>query len=272
MTIAEVLKKAQSLRLRTEMELFLSNLLSCDRLDLLAYSEREIPVNKLAKLHMAWRKIRKGMPVAYLIKSKEFYGLDFYVDSRVLVPRASTETLIDLAKNIACKNMKVLEVGTGSGVIAIALKHERPDLLITASDISLDALEVAKKNAKRHKTDISFFQSDLLSDIPQDDYEILLANLPYIGKIKHNFISDNVEAYEPHIALFGGEDGLFLYSELLNQAKDYSFKYIIGEIGFSQGEDIKALASEILPSYTFELHQDYEGLDRIFILCYNDGA
>lgn len=247
----------------------MSYLLSCDRLDLLAYPEKDVPVEKLAELQKGWVQIQQGKPVAYLTHTKEFYGLDFYVDERVLVPRGATERLVELVLEKASQGTKILEIGTGSGPISIALKHTRPDLQITAGEVSLEALEVAKKNADQLGVDIKFIESDLLQSIPNDDYEILVANLPYIGEVEHRYLDENVEQYEPHLALFGGHDGLRLYAELLDQAKDKQFKWILGEIGFSHGDSIEKLCKEKLPDYSFQLLQDYEGLDRIFVLCYN---
>lgn len=269
MTIADLLKKAQSLQLRTEMEVFLSHLLSCSRLDLVAYSEQSVPVDKLSELQQGWVQIQKGFPVAYLTHSKEFYGLDFYVDERVLVPRDATEILVDLVLQKASHDASIIEVGTGSGAISVAVKHERPDLKVIAGDISPEVLEVARINAERHQVQVDFYESDLLESLPEVDAEILVANLPYIGEVEHRYIADNVEAFEPHLALFGGHDGLRLYERLFEQAHGRSFPWIMGEIGFSQGMAIEALAKEFLPGYGFSLIQDREGLDRIFVLCYN---
>jgi release factor glutamine methyltransferase len=266
MSIADLLKKAQSLRLRTEMEVFLSHLLGKSRLDLIAFSEEEVPVEHLANLQKGWVKIQQGYPVAYLTNSKEFYGLDFHVDDRVLVPRGATEQLVELVKKSASIGAKVLEIGTGSGVISVSLKTVRPDLQITAGEVSTDALEVAKKNTERHKADIRLLESDLLSSIPNDGYEVLVANLPYIGEVEHRYIDDNVETHEPHVALFGGHDGLDLYRKLLTQAKDWNIKWIMGEFGFTHSEIMREIAKEILPDYSYKLYQDEEGLDRIFVL------
>jgi len=272
MSIADLLKKAQSLHLRTEMEVFLSHLLGSSRLDLIAYSEQEVPVKHLSDLQKGWVKIQQGYPVAYLTNTKEFYGLDYYVDERVLIPRPATEQLVDLVKGKASIGAKILEVGTGSGTISVALKHVRPDLSVTAGEVSSEALEVAKMNAKTHKTEIRFIESDLLKCIPQDSYEVLVANLPYIGEVEHHYIDENVEMHEPKLALFGGHDGLRLYEDLLSQVKDWSVKWIMGEIGFTQAEDMKRIAKKVLPDYDFTLYKDSEGLDRIFVLCYNATA
>ncbi len=271
MTIAQLLSQAQQRHLRTEMEVFLAHLLGVNRLDLIAHSEKEVPVEKLADLQVAWAQIEDGLPVAYLTHEKEFYGLNFYVDERVLVPRDATERLVDYVLDRAGKDARILEIGTGSGAISVALKYTQPDLNITATDVSKDALEIANKNIVHNKLEIALIESDLLKKVPQQSFDILVANLPYIGRETNNFIAENVEKHEPSVALFGGSDGLQLYAQLFEQIREeeWDIKAIMGEIGFTQGRDIELLAEKLLPQYEFELMQDYQDLDRHFILTSN---
>lgn len=271
MQIAQILGLAQKEHLRVEMEIFLSHLLAQSRLDLIAHGEEEIPVEKLAKLQLAWTAIKAGKPVAYLTQQKEFYGLSLFVNEFVLIPRPCTELLVDWTAELA--ERKVLELGTGSGAISLALKSKRPDLELTATDISLDALAVANKNcvqlgSSNIDLSVNFLQSDLLAEVPPDDFDTLVANLPYIGTETHASIDENVLKNEPGLALFGGSDGLELYRRLFGQIRDgaWSFKNILGEIGFSQGAAIRELANDSLPEYVFSLRQDLEGLDRHFLL------
>jgi release factor glutamine methyltransferase len=266
MTIGRVLTLAQKEKLRTEMELFLAHLLGCGRLDLLARSEEEVPVEKLADLQAAWLRIQDGVPVAYLTHEKEFYGLNFYVDERVLVPRPETEQLVDLV--IKRAEGAVLELGTGSGAIACSVKSARADLKVVATDVSEAALEVANKNCVQLGVDVGLIQSDLLANVPDENFDVLVANLPYIGTQTHNFIADNVARFEPALALDGGSDGLQLYRRLFEEilAQKRDFRLILGEIGFSQGLDIAKLCQELLPNYHFTLLLDLQGLDRHFVL------
>ncbi len=279
MTIADILAKAQKRRLRTEMEVFLAYLLGVGRLDLIAHGEDEVPVEKLADLQKGWAKIEDGVPVAYLTGQKEFYGLDFYVDERVLVPRGETERLVEWILALAVERSdikRVLEVGTGCGAIAVALKKTKPELDVVAMEVSEEALEVANKNVVQHGVDVRLIQSDLLEDMPDEGFDVLVANLPYIGEEENNFISENVEKHEPHVALFGGEDGLRLYSRMFEQVAERrkncelnhrgNFRWIMGEIGFTQGEGISELAEELLPGYECEVREDYQGLTRYFVL------
>ena len=217
MTIGQVLTLAQKEQLRTEMELFLSSLLGVSRLDLIAQRDEEVPMEHLAALQKGWLRIQDGVPVAYLTHQKEFYGLPFYVDERVLVPRPCTELLVDWTASLA--RARVLEIGTGSGIIALALKHKRPDLRITAVDVSVDALTVASKNCVQLGLDVEFLESDLLSGVEGHDFDTLVTNLPYIGTVEHAFVEEKVQKHEPSLALFGGPSGLNLYERLfeLNQ-------------------------------------------------------
>ncbi|MBU0981332.1 peptide chain release factor N(5)-glutamine methyltransferase [Patescibacteria group bacterium] len=274
MTISSILSKAQKAGLRSEMEVFLADLLGKDRTFLIAHGEEEIPVSKLSALQLAWVKILEGTPVAYLIHKKEFYGLEFYVDERVLVPRPETERLVDLViqkaeklKELGTKEVRVLELGTGSGAIAVAVKKTDQSLIVAASEVSKEALKVAKINAKKLGVEVQFIEADLLDGI-EKEAQILVANLPYIGTETNNFVSENVESHEPHVALFGGSDGLRLYAKLFDQISEggWDFSGIFGELGFSQGEQMLELAGEKLPEFKASLLQDLQGLDRYFVL------
>ena len=268
MTLGQLIQKAQKEHLRVEMEVFLAFLLQIDRSEILARSDEAVPLELLPVLQGAWVRLKEGYPVAYLTGSKEFYGLELMVNESALIPRDATERLVDYVLERTSQGSKVLELGTGAGAISLALKSEKPSLEIMATDLSEQALELARENAEHLNLDVNFIHSDLLSTVPDEDFEVLVTNLPYIGEEKNRFIAENVEAHEPHMALFGGFDGLALYEKLFKQIDEdeWSFKYILGEIGFTQGRGIEKLARDISPHYDFELFQDYEGLDRHFIL------
>jgi len=224
-------------------------------------------------------QVRDGKPVAYITNQKEFYGLDFYVDERVLIPRPDTELIVEKAINFVRNNFKgnrfnVLDLGTGSGNIAVAIAKTLfdEDMIeyIHALDISDDAIEVAKENVIQHGLEgkVNVTHSDLLEGIEDDvNYDVIVANLPYIGEIKHRCITKNVEKYEPKIALFGGEDGLMLYKKLFQQLskKNISWKMLIGEINPEQVPDLKILMNKyfIQPC---EILKDLAGMDRVFVI------
>lgn len=275
MTIAHILKLAQKAQLRVEMEVFLAYLLEVDRSQLIAYGEKEVPVEKMAELQKAWTSIQDGMPVAYLTHEKEFYGFPFYVDNSVLVPRPETEHLVDyvlekakILRENGVSVVNVLEIGTGCGAIAVSLKKVDPALHVVATEVSSEALEIAKKNAKILDVDLEFVEADLLDGVSDQKFHILVGNLPYIGVSKNNYLSENVERHEPHVALFGGSDGLQLYSKLFEQIveQDRNIEFIMGEIGFTQGISILELVKQKLPNYSSEVKQDYQKLDRHFVL------
>ncbi len=152
-------------------------------------------------------------PVAYILNSVEFYGLSFYVDEHVMIPRPETEKLVDYISRQAPQNTKVLDIGTGSGCIAIATKYSRPDLIVSASDISKPALEIAKNNAKENNTDIDFINSDLLVNITSN-FNIYVANLPYIPK---DYPCSKEVSFEPQTAIFSKNRGLEHIQKLLKQ-------------------------------------------------------
>lgn len=228
---------------------------------------------------------KTGKPVAYLTYGKEFYGLTFYVDENVLIPRPETEQVVDEVLNFGAEiplrfplrhgsippfakgglgEISLLDVGTGSGCVAVALAHHWPSLRVSACDISLEALKIAKQNAKDQRAKIQFYQSDLLADV-SGEYEIVVANLPYVGEVENRIIDKNVEKFEPHLALFGGRDGLQLYERLLQQLAGWLVRpsLLILEIGWSQREAVTELVEKYLPGSRIECRKDLAGHDRI---------
>ncbi len=155
-------------------------------------------------------------PIAYIQNGKQFYNLDITVDSRVLIPRPESETLVDTAIESAPANSRLVDIGTGSGCIAIAIKKHREDLEVCASDISRAALEVARANATSHNTSITFRQGDLTYPW-RDKFDTIVANLPYVPNA---YRSKESLAYEPDQSLFAGEDGLDGYRRFLPLAKN----------------------------------------------------
>jgi len=222
-----------------------------------------------------WKRVKAGEPIAYILGQKEFFGLDFKVDARVLIPRPETEHLVeavlDLVKEV--ENPRILDVGTGSGAIALALAHTLPQARVWASDVSGAALEVARENALHLNCErVEFFESDVLSHLEWEswDLDVLVANLPYIGTEIFDFVEKSVKEYEPHGALFGGVDGLELYAQLFEQIKcsitGVKPRWILGEFGALQQEAMATLIARFFPLSSVTFHQDLAGLDRFFIL------
>jgi len=280
MTIKEVLQLgrafAQDEMGDLELEVLLSHVLSKGKEYLFAHSEKDVGHDKIGEFTSLVKRCLNGEPVAYLTGEQEFYGLTLNVDKRVLIPRPETEYLVDrVIKTIGANTgddsiAKVLDVGTGSGNIAVAVAYSVPEVHVTATDVSMDALEVAKKNVDRYdlKDRVALVHSDLLKNIQKDDYGIVVANLPYIGTSKHKFVAKETKNYEPHEALFGGSDGLRLYEEFFEQMSLWhkAPSYVFGEIGFLQGNNLKKIVKQFYPSTSVKIEKDLTGLDRYFII------
>lgn len=216
-----------------------------------------------------------GEPVAYLVGHQAFYGHDFLVDKRVMIPRADTERLTDAALS-AVRHMLhagriplVAEIGTGSGAIAITLAVEEPRLpYLYATDISAEALEVAHLNCQRHSVEqrIHLLHGDLLVPLPEP-VDILIANLPYIGTIELDIVVPVVREHEPHQALFGGPNGLELLQRFFVEAQQSSIlrdkAIMLLEIDHRQREPLTALLHEIWPQATISFSKDCFGVDRV---------
>lgn len=216
-------------------------------------------------------KRQTGMPLAYILGTAPFYGREFQVGADVLIPRNETEELVELVLEWLQKNQRtngrVLELGTGSGCVAITLKKERPGLVVIATDISPDALAVAHANATTHNADITFHQSDLFTNLPDEQFDLIVANLPYIPSGELANISPEVTNFEPVLALDGGSDGLLLIQKLLIQAAAFMKPggLIALEIWHTQGSAMKGLAPR---SSSVQILPDLAGQDRFALVTY----
>ena len=161
-----------------------------------------------------------GEPLQYIEQYIPFYSIQINVDQRCLIPRPETEFLIELIKNKSDNPKKILDVGTGTGCIALMLKKLYPESTVDACDISLEALDLAKENAAINNLEINLFQSDLLSDIEEVDYDIIVANLPYIPTETLSSLESEVVDYEPLVALDGGVDGLLYINRLIKEIEE----------------------------------------------------
>ena len=161
-----------------------------------------------------------GEPLQYIEEYIPFYKIQINVDQRCLIPRPETEFLIELIKNKSDNPKKILDVGTGTGCIALMLKKLYPESTVDACDISLEALDLAKENSEINNLEINLFQSDLLSDIEEVDYDVIIANLPYIPTETLSSLESEVVDYEPLIALDGGVDGLLYINRLIKEIEE----------------------------------------------------
>ncbi len=214
----------------------------------------------------------QGAPVAYLTGWKEFYGLPFKVDRRVLIPRPETEVLVERAlawtTQHARRNMEltIADVGTGSGAVAVAIAVNLPNVTVFALDASTGALEVAASNTRLHGVEdrVHLLQGDLLAPLPEPA-DLIVANLPYVPTAEIATLPRDVRAYEPVAALDGGEDGLALIREFLRQAPDYANPggAVMLEIGDTQGPAVAKLARQHFPTASIRVIPDYAGRDRV---------
>lgn len=215
-----------------------------------------------------YKKLAAHIPAQYIIGSAEFFGMQLKVDERVLIPRPETEELVELilAENPEM-NLSVLDIGTGSGAIALALAKKRADWSVTAADISQDALELASENASNQNLNIFFKKSDCFAEI-SEKYDIIVSNPPYISREDELEVGLNVLHSEPHLALFADEDGLAIYRRIAEDAKDYLTDggKIYLEIGYKQGQSVPALFRKHLPKKRVRTLKDQFGQDRMVVV------
>lgn len=260
----------------SELEILLSYVLQKSREFIFAHPEAKVQKQAAVRFYEVCRMRAQGVPLAYLMHRREFFGLDFYVDKSVLIPRPETELLVELTLEkvkTTSDQVSICDVGTGSGCIAIALAKHLPKGQFLAVDISNDALEVARKNARAHHvaSRVEFVQSDLLTEVLDRKFFGIVANLPYIGRSEHQLVSPEVAEHEPKLALYGGEKGIELFEILFMQvtALQSPPSFLIGEIGFSQREELSKRIREHFPTARLTWYQDLAGLDRAFMIEWN---
>ena len=237
----------------------------------LGISKREATelINVSKDIEKDYERLKEGYPIQYLIGYVDFYGYKIKVNENVLIPRYETELLVEktinYAKNIFNGEINILDIGTGSGAISIALSKNLKSN-VTACDISKEALITAKSNAEDNNVNINFVESDIFSNI-KEKYDIIISNPPYISEDEK--IMDSVRKYEPNLALYAEDEGLYFYKRILNEAKDYlNEKFIIAfEIGWWQADLIKDIAKHIFINSKIIIEKDYLEKNRyLFII------
>lgn len=255
---------------RLEAEILLAHTLKISRALLLARLGEPISSADAAQFAGMVARRAQHEPLAYIVGHQEFYGLDFIVDRRVLIPRRETEHVVELAlgalKKIAHPEPVIADVGTGSGAIALALAHYTTQAKIFATDVSPDALAVAQMNATRLRLSerVEFRQTDLLKGIPAP-LDLITANLPYIPLERESQLPREIREYEPRVATIAGLEGLSIIRRLLQQIEQHAARacFLFLEISEEQGEAAKDLAHALLPRAQVQVHRDLEGLDRV---------
>jgi len=210
----------------------------------------------------------EGEPVAYIVGEKEFMSLMFYVDDSVLIPRPDTEHLAELAIELIEENKykKAADFCTGSGALAVSVAKAHPNVFVDGYDISSDALGVANRNKTRNSTpNVNFYRLDVLGELDQigQKYDIVVSNPPYISREDMSSLDNTVSGYEPHLALFGGEDGLDFYRKISADADNFleDGGVLAFEVGHSQAEDVKKIMESNFDN--IQIKKDYAGIARV---------
>jgi len=255
-------------RARQDAETLLLHLLDKDRAWLIAHSVEELPIREAAHFAAMIERRHLGEPIQYITGEQEFYGLPIRVTDDVLIPRPETEHLVEKVLALAggFQRPRIIDVGTGSGAIAVALARELPKARITAVDISGAALEVARGNAERNGVArrIEFRESDLLAAVADERFEMVVSNPPYVPVGDRDALAVEVREHEPAIALFGGEGGLALYRRLIPAAFAVLAPrgWLAMEIGYGQSKAIARLMSEA-GFERVEFVPDLQGIARV---------
>ncbi|MET3106295.1 release factor glutamine methyltransferase [Oxalobacteraceae bacterium GrIS 2.11] len=258
----DALLKASSLP-ALEARILMMHALHKTRVQLITQSEYELTEAELTAYQQLEQRRIDGVPIAYLTGQREFFGLDFHVTPDVLIPRPDTELLVELALQFTPSGSSLLDLGTGSGAIAVALAHQRPDLSICASDISAAALAVARHNAQSHHCRIQFIESDWYSALPQMQWHTIVSNPPYIENHDPHLSQGDLR-FEPLHALTDHADGLMAYRHIIGGATSRlaNHGWLLFEHGYNQAAALRAM----LAAHNFAQIQswrDIAGIERV---------
>jgi len=259
-----------------DVEVLARHVLDWDRASLIARSRDAEPDGFSARLDVLLARREALEPVAYIVGSREFWGLDFDVTRDVLIPRPETEIIVEealaFAREQPCRH--VVDVGTGSGCLAVSIAHESPQIRVTAIDTSDAALAVARRNAARHGVlqRVTFRQGDLLHGLTESA-DLIVANPPYVADADVAHLQEDVVRYEPHEALFGGPTGLEIVDRLFQQAPDHLAQNgrLIVEFGFGQSEPVRRLA-ESAGWQVVGIRGDLQSIPRTIVLTRHPDA
>ena len=276
MNIEELLKEGKIKLIENKIEdaniiarVLMEFILKIDRNQIIVMHGQQVEKEKELEYKQAIEKVIQGVPLQYITKNQEFMKLKFYVDENVLIPQPDTEILVEEVVKIAKKENKekILDICTGSGCIGISLANNLENAEITMSDISKNAIEIAKENAKENKVleKTKFIESDLFNNI-KEKFDIIVSNPPYIETNIIKTLSKQVQN-EPMLALDGGEDGLVFYRKLISEAPNFlnNNGYLCMEIGYNQKEKVTQLAKNEGNFSKIEVIKDLSENDRVII-------
>jgi len=253
---------------RLNAELLIADVLKMKRLELYLNYERPMQEDEIIKIREYIKRRGAGEPFQYIVGKEEFYGLNFNVNSAVLIPRPDTETLVEksleLIKNI--EKPTVLDIGTGSGAIAVSIAKNRADSYVMACDISEAALETAVSNGELNEVkNIKFVNSNIFENIKYKSFNLIVSNPPYIREEEYEGLMREVRGFEPKLALTAEENGLYFYRVISQEGWNYLADggYIAFETGYDQAEEVKKLLENTGKYCEIEIVKDYNGIDRV---------
>ena len=276
MTVKDVLAKAISVLIEKKVEtpakeagVLLAYILKKDASWLYAHPEFQLSAAEIKKYDSIVSKRSKSMPFQYIVNNQEFMSLDFYVNPYCLIPRPETEILVEAAlawiNESYCENIRVLDIGTGSGAICVSIAHYAAKTIIDALDVSGQALQIAETNAKRHNVEgrIRFINADFLQWKNEEPYSVILSNPPYIPHNEISMLMSEVKDYEPLTALDGGSDGLLFYRYLASEVKRMMTLEgtIFVEVGIGQAECVVEMFT--YQGLKTSVYKDFAGIDRV---------
>lgn len=270
MTVEELIVYGKGKTSSDHAKMLLSSYLDVNPLEILTILDKEVDsdIEKLYKSSL--EALKENKPIQYVIGNVNFYGLKFIVNKNVLIPRFETEELVEqvveYTKDLNKDKIKILDLGCGSGAIGLTLKSILKDSEVTLTDISKEALEVAKLNANNLNLDVTFIESDWFSNVKLEQYDIIVSNPPYIRTDEE--IEEIVRDNEPSLALYGGVDGLDCYRKILANIKPYlNNKFLIAfEIGESQKEEIYDIVNKYLKDIEITCKKDLYGRNRMIFV------
>lgn len=253
-----------------EATLLLGKLMNVDKVYILTHGRDTVPEEIVEKYMEAIKKRSQGYPIQYIIKEKEFMGLNFYVEEGVLIPRADTEIIVEyileyIDKIYPQEEIKVLDIGIGSGAIGLSIAYYKKNTFVYGVDISPEALKIASINRDRFKLEnVKLLESDLFDKINKEEkFHIIVSNPPYIPTGDIDKLQEEVKNYEPRIALDGGKEGIAFYRRIIPESREYLEEegLLIFEIGYDQGKQVEAIMEQE-GFKAVKILKDLQGLDR----------
>lgn len=253
-----------------EATLLLGKLMNVDKVYILTHGRDTVPEEIVEKYMEAIKKRSQGYPIQYIIKEKEFMGLNFYVEEGVLIPRADTEIIVEyileyIDKIYPQEEIKVLDIGIGSGAIGLSIAYYKKNTFVYGVDISPEAIKIASINRDRFKLkNVKLLESDLFDKINKEEkFHIIVSNPPYIPTGDIDKLQEEVKNYEPRIALDGGKEGMAFYRRIIPESREYLEEegLLIFEIGYDQGKQVEAIMEQE-GFKAIKILKDLQGLDR----------